>query len=477
MTTNKENEIAANLLEIEQIARRTRLSMDDVEPPTRPPVIEPEPVDPEPPTRPPVTRPPSGGTGMEGLTIDNVTDEIATLSFEGLSIKAEVYKDGSIIPIGDARWNEAPHPGTATDEGRANAVKYEGRYSSPNDANQGGGAGIYMESEWAVGCRAGLRTCHDIAMRWAARMPVARLDWDALGRGEIRPFDWGEQHKGLDRSRNVAPSPFVLKDGADRRILDHSHMNRAVLPTGYAARHGNAFCRFMSWCYGQDVRASWNLPNVRDSKKDALMWSAHGIMANTPRGIGSPILGREIDGALRGLVAAIECGFEEFRSDLMLLAKLAVYCFDHDDQALYAISYHNEHGTVSSKWKHKVIDESWDHSIPGRAVYNSTGGFVGWDGARPVVYKTFELARVYLGLKAAQRVLNWTPLDNVIWGLYDRLHTDNSQLAVIGHPEWSSRAQTDWTDLILGDASNYDLDALEGGQSWFSDNPRNAYTG
>tara|TARA_E500000305_G_scaffold108357_1_gene110571 strand:- start:30138 stop:31556 length:1419 start_codon:yes stop_codon:yes gene_type:complete len=472
MTTNKE--IQDNLLQIERIARETRLGMDDdgvpVEPPTRPPVI-----DPEPPTRPP-TRPP-GDTGMEGVTVERVDDVGAMLTFDGLTMKAEVYRNGSIATFGTGGWDAAPNPQTATENGRRNAEKYEGAYQAPNDANAPGGAGIYMESEWAVGCRAGLRTCHTIARAWAERMPVARLDWDALVAGQIRPYDWGEQHKGLDRSRNVAPEPFVLKHPTGVRPADHSHMNRAVLPTGYAAKHGNAFCRFMSWCYAQDVRASWDLPNVRDTKRDALMWSAHGIMGNTPRGTGSPILGREIDGAFRALVAAIECGFEEFKADLMLLAKLAVYCFDQDDRALYAINYLNEHGTVSSKWKHKVIDESWNHSIPGRAVYNSSGGFVSWDGARPVVYKTFELARVYLGLTHAQRVLKWGPLDNVLYRLIERLESDNSQLAVIGHPEWSSTEQTPWTDLILGDASNYDLDKLESGQSWFSDNPRNAYTG
>ena len=434
---------------------REAMSPTETEPPTRPPT--------RPPTEPEPVPPPSGGSGMEGVTVESVDSTgRATLGFEGISVDVTVFGDGSISAAGWAPW-DAPDPATATIWGRENAEKYQGRYVTPNDANEGGGAGIYFENEWAAGCSIALQTCHDIAVQWANRMPLARLDWDALVKGEIRAFDWGEDHLGLDRSRNLQPAPFALKDSQGRRILDHSHTNRAVLATGYAAKNGNAFCRFMSWCYAQDVRASWTLPNLYDSKKNALLWSAHGIMQNTPRGIGSPILGREFDGALRALVAAIECGFEEFKADLMLLAKLAVYCFDHDDQALYVIYPQNEHGHPSSKYKHKVYDEGWSHSIPA--------------GAQPPVCKTFEVARVYLGLKAAQRVLHWAPLDTVILGLNTRLHADNSQLAVIGHPEWSSTEQTPYTDLILGQNPG-NLDELQRANTpWWGDHKLSAYTG
>lgn len=400
-------------------------------------------------------------------------------------------KEGTIQP-GYARfwmldWGASPEPGTATEDGFENAWNHALSPSDLNyelgfpiyfgkDANGPGGQGIYQESDWAVGCTEGLASSLLILLGWANRNAIFRLDEIQWDQGIIAPHDFVNPdlppYQGNDQTKTFAPQGYegdVTIEGY--RQLDHAHAMRMLNPAFITGSYGYSFGRFCTAMLAFDVEATWILPNANDTKANAHWWSVKGMTLNTPEGIGSHFAGRPINYAMQALAKAYMLDIDyELEESLLRMNEFLLHIYDESNHLFYRISYFAENGQPSNKWKHKVEQEGWDHSIP--------------EGGKPDVYKGFEQALVWLGFRHFRRVVDDLDPDNaerrdeMELMVKERLMKQNRDLEVIGHPEWSSSREAPWNEFILDTISTSDLEfAKKSVQAWHSDNPLNAYTG
>jgi hypothetical protein len=344
----------------------------------------------------------------------------------------------------------------------------------PKDANAPGGQGIYQESQWAVGCSEGLEDSHAMLIGWANRQGIFRWDRDAFDAGRLEPHEWNDDFHGLDETRTFAPQGYeggLKMQGYGQ--LDHAHLVRMVHPARTMATEGYAFGEVCCRALADDVIAHWVRPNTSDAKLGkSHWWSVAGIEKHTPAGIGTPHAGRQLNGALQALAAAIdglpfdldEPGWHRYGQALDRILAFVNLMIDQEREALYVIRYLDEAGKPSNKWSHKM-QEGFGNTVP--------------DGERPDIYKGFEHSLVLLGLQAAARC-GWPTAKAGKFAdlLRRRLGGRNAELEVIDHPEWSSPKQATWDNLIGGTATQAELEAaVQPSTPWWGSHPMNAYTG
>lgn len=414
------------------------------------------------------------------------------LVYRGMEDFISTSGESGVIEPGYGRFwmlsgGAAPDPDTATEEGRKNAGKHPLRDEDfdwskgfalfwGKDANGPGGRGIYQENEWAVGCPQGLMDSLRILLGWANRNAIFRLERNEWDEGLIAPhaFDHPDRppYRGNDQTKTYAPQGYegeVTIDGY--RQLDNAHGMRMLNPAYITGKYDYSFGVFCTTMLAFDVEATWVIENINDAKKQPHWWSVKGIMAHTPAGIGSPYAGRQLNYALQALCAAWELRVPfEFESAILLMWDFLEHIFDPSECLLYRISFYDEFGNESNKWKHKVEQEGWDHTIPA--------------GGKPDVYKGFEQALVFCGLGRFVEVIRGLDpasgerAEKMYYAMHDRMCIQNRDLEVIGHREWSSSREAPFSEFILDTISNSDLDyAMKSNQAWHSDNPMNAYTG
>lgn len=380
-------------------------------------------------------------------------------------------------------------PGTAIDEGRQNAESHKFGYEHLDfrdgywiywgqDANGPGGKGIYQQSEWAAGCAEGVAASLLQAVGWANRNAVFRLEQDSWDKGALVPyiFDHPDRpgYKGNDQTKTFPPQGFegpVTLDGGYRQ-LDNAHGMRWLNPAYLIGKYGYSFGTFCVAMMAFDVEATWVISNINDSKANPHWWSVDGIVSHTPAGIGSPYAGRQFNYAMQAIAAAweLEVPFE-LETAISKLFDLIEHIYDEVNHVIYRISFLDEFGRESNKWKHKVEQEGWDHTIPPRA--------------KPDVYKGFEQQLVWLGLMRFSRVLDEAGFtdahrycERIIDDIRVQMQKQIRDLEVIGHPEWSSSRQAPFSEFILDTVSNSDLEFQKNSnQPWWSDHPLNSCTG
>lgn len=493
----------ARLEDIQTNLAGVQAGLRDLIEPAPTPEPEPEPARPVlPPTAPPVLRW-RECKNIDGLALGPLERGLANVRCEshGTVIVGKVNAfagsgvlevDGYEVGPGYGRWEFAgdiaptPDPMTATRTGRQNAQRHRVDLMTVNglqlagtpDANAPGGQGIYAETEWASGCAAGVEDNLKLCLGWANRTAIWRWDRDAYAEGRIEPHQWGSDFPGLDQTRTFMPVGYegpkrIEGAGKQWTQLDHAHLVRFVHPARGVAQDGYSFGELATRALADDVIACWTTPNTSDSNLyRSHWWSCDGIERFTPANIGTPHAGRQFNGAMQALAAALDSipietdpsAFDRCGAAVDRLMSFVSRMIDEDRSVLYVIRYLDEAGKPSSKWQHKM-QESFGNTVP--------------DGETPDIYKGFEHSLVYLGLRALARC-DWpTPLAGKYASvLGSRLGRSNAQLEVIDHPEWSSPKQSTWDEFISGQATKQEIDAaLAQNTPWWAGHPLQSYTG
>jgi len=401
-----------------------------------------------------------------------------------------VVGDGWVLPPGYARWTiedigTPPDPRTATRQGRALAERHRAQLveiggvmiAGKPDANGPGGQGIYHESDWAVGCPAGIEDALRLAVGWANRMGTWRWDRAAYEEGRIVPHRWSAGFPGIDQTRTFPAHDYDgLVKLENYSQLDHSHLNRWTHVARIAALHGYAFGELCVRSIAEDVIACWTTPNASDDKMHkSHWWSCDGIEKFTPANIGTPHAGRQFAGALQGIGAGLLLPsleqrdpktYDRYRLAAKRLLSFARRVLDEERAAIYVIRYLDEAGKPSNKYKHKR-QEHFGNTIP--------------EGENPDIYKGFEHSLVYLGFRRLAAIPDFEFADvarDCAAVLARRYPENNHELEVVEHPEWSSPDPATWDDLISGMASREVVSSyLSYNAPWWSDHPLNSYTG
>lgn len=423
----------------------------------------------------------------------------------GLGSTRTVENDVTILP-GWGRWtsadiHEIPDPGTATQAGRINAAKTLNRFqfaihdglrvTNTKDANEPGGAGIYMENEWAVGCPDGIEVSHYLALGWANRNAIFRFDRASWVRGRIAPhsFEADPSYKGIDTTKTFPPQGYEFdKPSGDRQgamnQLDYSHIVRMVHPVRAIASQGSKFGLILGLCLAAEARAALAIENTNDSLMQPwamYYWSVFGWMNSRSRGTGSGLGGRHFNGALRALNGYISAASKERSLDkvefvdpyvvsLQICADAALYHFNWNQGLFYRLGYATDSGfEPSPQWLHKVRDEQWPHRIP--------------EGETPAVWKGFEHALTFGGLRDSNQVLSaivgpQPEFQRMLERMADRMAENNPTLGVWENPAWGTPDTATWTNYVLGHDRADIISMTETYPAdWTGDHPANCFPG
>jgi hypothetical protein len=409
-----------------------------------------------------------------------------------------------IIHPGFGRWHvsklyDVPDPQTATEAGRENARKtlekfefsfHDGlRISTPKDANGPGGTGIYMENTWAVGCRDGMEVAHYVLQGWANRNAIFRFDRASWARGLIVPhkFEFDAPFNGVDKTKTFPAQGYEFTKPVGERQgalnqLDYSHIVRMVHVAEAVAIHGSKFGFLMTLCLAADARACWIIPTKHDTGTNLHYWSLAGAANSRPVGGGSQFGGRGLNGLMRALTAQVwaslchaepdpEVFYDPYVGGLEMVVKFVKHCFSWDEGLLYRLGYTADNGyQPNNAWKHKVEQEQWPHRIP--------------EGEKPPVWKGFEAALTFGGLREVEEVLNGVlghedhDLEDIVERMRERMAENNPTLGVWGNSRWGTHDVATWTDYILGYRKDEVIELTRTYPTpWTGDHPANSFYG
>lgn len=359
------------------------------------------------------------------------------------------------------------------------------------DANEGSGSLIYPNiGYWADESDQGRRIAYRVMLGYAQRQPIFRWDLDEFEQnGNIVPHTFPRDFKGVDRTSSWAPQGYDIpsmvnpevglspmpKVGGTHDALDQQHLGRMAHVTASCARWGSPLARMVQEMLAADVIASWVTPKpaadrqvARAESPNFVWWNCNDVKKHFARGSGCPFMGREWAQAVMVLANSVLIESQDdssyvaalsYVNDLVVMIDAAVHVYGNS--TVLKLTYNEPiFGYKSSAYEHKLSETN--PQIPA--------------GERPPIVKQFETGLQVAALQLASRAFDSVDFANhwvragyadLLASLADSIRNLDSELRVIGHPDWDDPKDTLWQPFVLrvrkarwSDAEETDLDAL-----------------